>query len=177
MMSDRLVAKTIAAESADDGTSPDGVGERDQRVLAPPPLIYLGGLAIGFGLQALLPSTPLPGAVSWTVGGVGLVTGGALVRSFFRAFARARTPVSPYGAPTRLVTTGPYGLTRNPGYLGMALAYIGVAVMSQTLWALVPLVVVLVLVDRGVIAREERYLERTFGDEYRGYKRRVGRWV
>jgi len=59
----------------------------------------------------------------------------------------------------------------------MALVYLGIAVCSEALWALVALPVVLAIVDRGVIAREERYLERKFGHEYLAYKGRVRRWL
>ena len=153
-------------------------GSRDlPGVIAPPPLIYLGGLAVGFGLEALFYSPSVQGAVAWPVGAVLMVTGGALARSFFHGFGRAGTPVSPYNTPTKLVTTGAYRLSRNPGYLGMALAYAGIAVMARALWALAPLVVVLVLIDRGVIAREERFLERKFGEDYLRYKRRTRRWL
>jgi protein-S-isoprenylcysteine O-methyltransferase Ste14 len=146
-------------------------------VIAPPPLIYLGGLAAGFGLEALLDSPSVPGALAWPVGAALIVTGGALARSFLRAFARAGTPVSPYSTPTKLVTKGAYRLSRNPGYLGMALAYAGIAVIAGALWALAPLVVVLALIDRGVIVREERFLERKFGEDYLSYKRRTRRWL
>ena len=59
----------------------------------------------------------------------------------------------------------------------MALVYVGIALLSQALWVLLPLPLVLVIIDRGVIAREERYLERKFGQEYLDYKGRVRRWV
>ena len=59
----------------------------------------------------------------------------------------------------------------------MALVYVGIALLSQALWVLLPLPFVLAIIDRGVIAREERYLERKFGQEYLDYKRRVRRWV
>jgi protein-S-isoprenylcysteine O-methyltransferase Ste14 len=146
-------------------------------VVAPPPLVYLGGLAAGFVLEALLPSAHVPAAVRWPVGGALLLAGGALARGFFRAFARAGTPVSPYRASTTVVTSGPYRLTRNPGYLGMALTYAGIALVSGALWPFATLVPTVLTIDRGVIAREECYLERRFGDPYRDYKRRVRRWL
>jgi protein-S-isoprenylcysteine O-methyltransferase Ste14 len=146
-------------------------------VIAPPPLIYLVGLAVGFGLEALLPSASVPPALG-LVAGIALIAAGALLaRSFFRALARAGTPISPYAASTALVTDGPYRISRNPGYLGMALAYAGIALVSGALWPFASLAVVLVLVDRGVIAREERYMERRFGDEYLQYKKRARRWL
>ena len=146
-------------------------------VIAPPPLIYLGGLAIGFGLEALLAGGTLPDAVRWVGGGLALVAGLALQTFFISAFSRADTAVEPWKPTTAIVTTGPYRFTRNPAYLGMALIFIGIALLADAPWALVPLPFVLVLIDRGVIAREERYLEREFGDEYVGYKLGVRRWV
>jgi protein-S-isoprenylcysteine O-methyltransferase Ste14 len=146
-------------------------------VIAPPPLIYLAGLALGFALEALLPSASLPHVVAWPIGGVLIVAGLALARSFFTALRRARTPVAPYRPTTALVTTGPYRLSRNPGYLGMALAFAGIAVLTSSLWVLVTLIPTLIVVDRGVIAREQRYLERIFGEQYRRYRARTRRWL
>lgn len=146
-------------------------------VIAPPPLIFLAGLAVGFGLEALLPDTSLPDALSWILGGALVLAGLALLGSFVGAFRREHTAIDPYSATTAIVTGGPYRLSRNPGYLGMALVYVGIAVLSEALWVLVPLPLVLAIVDRGVIAREERYLERKFGPAYLGYQTRVRRWI
>jgi protein-S-isoprenylcysteine O-methyltransferase Ste14 len=146
-------------------------------VIAPPPLIYLAGLAIGFGLDALLPSASLPDWLTWSLGSALLFAGLALAASFARAFRHARTPVNPGASATTLVTTGPYRLSRNPGYLGMAFGYAGTAILSGALWAFVPLVPTLILIDRGVIRREERYLERRFGEQYSRYRDRTRRWL
>jgi protein-S-isoprenylcysteine O-methyltransferase Ste14 len=155
-----------------------GVPARDTPgVIAPPPLIYLSSLAVGFVLEALLPSTSIPGAVRWSLGPALVLGGFALARSFVAAFHRADTAVDPRSPTTVIVTTGPYRLTRNPGYLGMTMVYAGIAVLGDALWPFATLVPALVLMDRAVIAREERYLERKFGAEYEGYKRRVRRWL
>jgi protein-S-isoprenylcysteine O-methyltransferase Ste14 len=146
-------------------------------VIAPPPVIYLAGLAIGFGLEAVLPSVSLPGVLAWSVGGVLILVGVVLGWSFFTALRRARTPVDPYKATTAIVTTGPYRLSRNPGYLAMALVYGGISVIAGALWALVVLVPTLMLINWGVIAREERYLEDKFGEEYRRYAGHTRRWL
>jgi protein-S-isoprenylcysteine O-methyltransferase Ste14 len=151
---------------------PDSAGVR-----VPPPLIFLGGLAVGFALEALLPGTSFPAVLQWVLGGALLVTGVALLASFNTAFNRTGTAVEPWKPTTAIVSTGPYRITRNPAYVGMALVYAGVAVMSQALWVLAPLPVVLLIIDRGVIAREEHYLERKFGQEYLDYRGRVRRWI
>jgi protein-S-isoprenylcysteine O-methyltransferase Ste14 len=146
-------------------------------VIAPPPLIYLAGLGLGFGLEALFPSVSFPGWLSWSLGGALVLSGIVLAVSFVRAFRRAATPINPAEPATALITTGPYVLSRNPGYLGMALAYAGVAVLSSAVWVLAMLVPVLFVIDRGVIRREERHLERRFGDDYLRYKTRTRRWI
>ena len=55
--------------------------------------------------------------------------------------------------------------------------YAGIAIVSNAPWALVPLPVAIGVIDRGVIAREERYVERKFGATYTEYKRRVRRSI
>ena len=146
-------------------------------VIAPPPLVFLAGLAVGFGLEALLPSADLPGPLGPILGAVLILAGAALLLSFVRAFEAGDTAVEPWRETTAIVTDGPYRFTRNPGYLGMALVYAGIALASECMWVLAPLPLVLAVIDRGVIAREERYLERKFGEDYLGYKRRVRRWL
>lgn len=146
-------------------------------VIAPPPLIYLSALAVGFVLEALLPSASIAAAVRWPVGAVLALCGFAFLSSFVAALHRADTAVDPRRATTAIVTTGPYRLTRNPGYLGMTLVYAGIALLAGALWPFATLVPALVLMDRAVIAREERYLERKFGADYDAYKRRVRRWI
>ena len=73
--------------------------------------------------------------------------------------------------------TGPYALTRNPIYVGFVLAYFGLSIMLTDLWVLLLLIPVLVILQRGVVEREEAYLERQFGEAYHRYKARVPRWI
>ena len=144
----------------------------------PPPLIYVAGLALGVGASRYL-NLPSLGLQLGTrsVTGIGLDVVGFLVM-FAGAglFLRRRTAIIPFKPASALVTSGILGWTRNPMYLGMAIFYVGLAVLLNSLAALVLLPLVLAVVQTQVIAREEAYLERAFGDEYRAYKARVGRW-
>lgn len=92
-------------------------------------------------------------------------------------FRRAGTSMIPFNPTTALVTTGPYRFTRNPMYLGMAFLYIGFAFAFGVIWALITLPFVIAAVDRLVIALEETYLARKFGDPYSQYMGRVRRWL
>jgi protein-S-isoprenylcysteine O-methyltransferase Ste14 len=83
----------------------------------------------------------------------------------------------PTNLPTTIVGSGPYRFTRNPIYLGMFLGLIGLAIAFDNLWMLMMLVPFALVIRYGVVAREEAYLERKFGDVYRGYRSRVRRWL
>jgi len=156
---------------------PTSAGRDAPNVVAPPPLIYLGSLAIGFGLDALLPSPSLPTGLRAALGWPLVVAGFALIVWFVAAFRRAGTPVDPYRPTTAVITDGAYRLSRNPGYLGMTLVSAGIALLADAPWVFAPLVAAVLVIDRGVIAREERYLEHRFGDEYLRYKAGTRRWV
>jgi protein-S-isoprenylcysteine O-methyltransferase Ste14 len=96
---------------------------------------------------------------------------------FIWTMRRAGTPVDPREAPTALVTEGPFRHTRNPAYVAFTLTYSGLSLLTSILWPLLLLPLVLLAVDRGVIQREERYLEKQFGSSYRQYRHRVRRWL
>jgi protein-S-isoprenylcysteine O-methyltransferase Ste14 len=146
-------------------------------VWIPPPLLYAAGFAVGVGLQLGF-KLPAPGAAAAIIGGGLLVAAGsALALSSVRLFRSAGTPLDP-ARPTRaLVTSGPYRLTRNPIYLGFALLYAGIALLVGAIGALITLPVVVFVVDRYVIAREERYLARAFEGDYARYRTKVRRWL
>lgn len=92
-------------------------------------------------------------------------------------FVRARTAILPIRPASRIVDTGPYRLTRNPMYTGMSLVYLGAMLLLNWGWALVLFPVVLILLYRLVISREEAYLTAAFGEEYLAYCRKVRRWI
>ncbi|HEX2128984.1 MAG TPA: isoprenylcysteine carboxylmethyltransferase family protein [Solirubrobacterales bacterium] len=147
-------------------------------VPAPPPLIYLAVFLVGLGLELAF---PVDGPAAWVRvlgAAVGLAGFLALDGAATRAFLRARTSPIPFKPTTAIVTTGwPYGYTRNPMYLGMILLYCGFAFGFGVIWAFATLPLAIIAIDRLVIAREEPYLERKFGEPYREYKTRVRRWL
>ncbi len=145
-------------------------------VIAPPPLIYLAGFGIGFGLDRLRPIPLLPPSITHVVA-LGLLVVGCVAFAGVYAFVRARTSPSPWTPVSALVTTGIYRYSRNPMYLGFTALYLAATAWRNTAWTLPLLVVVLVVMQWGVIGREEEYLERRFGEDYRLYKSEVRRWL
>jgi protein-S-isoprenylcysteine O-methyltransferase Ste14 len=146
-------------------------------VIAPPPLIYAGALAAGLLANRLYPISFLPRPVSRALGWSAVLAGLAIGFLGFREMKRAETNVDPYKPTTAIVEAGPYRYTRNPLYVGMTLIYAGFTARANALPAALVLPAALAVMRRGVIEREERYLERKFGDEYLQYKARVRRWL
>jgi protein-S-isoprenylcysteine O-methyltransferase Ste14 len=153
-----------------------GVSGLTAGVIAPPPLVYGVPLACGLVLQYWYPVAVVPHRVAASLG-IACVLLGLVALPAARAFRRAKTSPRPWRPSTALVTTGPYRFTRNPMYLGMTLVYAGVAIWVNAIWPLLLLPLALVVMQVGVIAREEAYLERVFGDAYREYRRRARRWL
>jgi protein-S-isoprenylcysteine O-methyltransferase Ste14 len=149
-------------------------------VIARPPLLFLAALLLGLASDHLLPlpvAVPQADVVRWLIGGSLIATGLALAASGIRNFSRAATPVPTNQTTRALVTTGVHGWTRNPIYLGMFVVYGGIGVAARSPWTLILTLPLAITIRYGVVAREEAYLERRFGDAYRHYKARVRRWL
>lgn len=156
-------------------------GEGSQRAAVgtrvPPPATFALAFAAGAGLEAVLPG-PGEGFAPHVAAGTALMALGlALAAWFFAAFRRAGTPVDLNKATTSLVVSGPYRISRNPGYLSLSILSAGAAVTAGWRWPLVLLPVAVLAVDRFVIRREERYLLERYGDEYERYRSTTRRWL
>jgi protein-S-isoprenylcysteine O-methyltransferase Ste14 len=145
----------------------------------PPPFIYVLGLVVAFFLNRAVPlrlATPEP---RWMfLLGWALAIGGQIFAiSGVVTFRRHRTAITPFLPATTIVTTGPYAMTRNPMYVGLTVFSAGVSLLLDTWWAFLLVAVAVLIIDRAVIGREERYLSSAFGAEYDAYRTRVRRWV
>jgi protein-S-isoprenylcysteine O-methyltransferase Ste14 len=142
-----------------------------------PPLIYLAGIVIGFLATIWMPTKVVPNSVAWAVGGILIFCGAVLAGSAVVKFKDVGTTVRPDRAASILVISGPYKITRNPMYLGMAVFYLGITLAGQSVWALILLPVVLTVIRRRAIEPEEAFLEKRFGANYLSYKGKVRRWL
>jgi protein-S-isoprenylcysteine O-methyltransferase Ste14 len=150
---------------------------RSPGVHFPPPFLYVSVFLVGLLLERLLPGVTLPRVASRIGAAALLAPGLGLAMWSLGLFFRARTSPLPMRPASTLVAAGPYQWTRNPMYLGLLLVYAGTALLFDVFWALVLCPLVVLLINRLVIRREEAYLEERFGEEYRRYKARVGRWI
>jgi len=146
-------------------------------VIAPPPLIAAAALLLGLGGRFVCPTGFWPWDRVWIPAMACFASAAILAASAFARFWQARTTVLPHHTTTALVTSGPFRLTRNPLYLSIGLSLGGVAFAMNSLAMLAMVAPWAVVMRYGVIAREERYLEGKFGEDYRAYCRRVRRWL
>ena len=162
---------------SDPGTSDPGTSDNANVVIRPPiawGIAVVAGLVLNWFLP--LPVVPAVAPASW-LGGLVFAAALALFVWAIATITRAGSNVPTSLPVTAIVDTGPYRFTRNPIYVGMMLGLIGLAIALDSLWLLLTLVPFAAVIRYGVVAREEAYLERKFGDVYRRYRTRVRRWL
>jgi protein-S-isoprenylcysteine O-methyltransferase Ste14 len=150
------------------------------QVVVFPPMIPLSGFLLGIVLERLAPISPtITGSLRLVARGLGaalFVVGIAGFVWMIVTMKRARTPIHNARTPTTLVETGPFRWTRNPMYVFGSTWYAGLALLLVQPWSLLLVAPTVAATHYGVVLREEEYLDRRFGDEYRRYKARVPRY-
>ena len=153
-------------------TSADSPG-----VMVRPPLLYGAVFIVVLVLRWFWPMPILGHAITLWPGLVLLALGVAIVIPGRRALQVAGTNINPSLPATAIVTSGPFRFSRNPLYVGLTLLYLGLTLAFNTWWGVVLLVPILIIMHRGVVLREERYLEQKFGETYRRYRSEVRRYL
>ena len=152
-------------------------GQDTAGVIAPPPAIFGGALALGVLAQRLRPLPLAPRRLARPFGALLALGGLALGGWAVWTFRQADTPVEPWEPATTLVSDGPFRFSRNPIYLAMTLLGAAVALLTNAAWVLATTLTAAGIVEKGVIEREERYLARRFGQPYADYRASVRRWL
>ena len=156
------------------------MGDRPDRsnAIIRPPIALLTAFVLGIALEWLYPLPFVPVSIPRVLtGGAVFAAGFALAVWAIVTIRGAGTDVETTKPTTAIVTGGPFRFTRNPIYAGMLLGLVGLAIGFDSLWILVALIPFYLVIRYGVVAREEAYLERKFGDDYRGYRSQVRRWL
>lgn len=145
----------------------------------PPLLVAVGVAVIMRGAPSLAPALHVswPGRelLAWVL----VIVGALVIFAGVATFARHKTTVNPFKPATAssLVDTGIYGRTRNPMYVGVALALLGYAALLSHPLSLIAALLFPAYIHRFQIAPEERALDSVFGEAYDAYKKRVPRWL
>lgn len=144
----------------------------------PPPVLFMFCFAAASLAER---ARPWPVALDHRAGlGIGvaiLVVAASFGSWAFREMWRHHTPIEPGHVPKKLVTTGPFRITRNPLYVTLVLILAATGFMMQSAWFFAAAAALVLLLDRLVITREERVIREHFGEEYAAYVARVRRWV
>src|SRR5581483_12276653 len=125
---------------------------------------------------AILALPPASGSWRLICAGVAVVIAGELLRLWAvrHIGVISRTRSDRLGP---VISSGPFGLMRNPLYLGNILLWTGFALSARVPW-MAPVAVVLLGFEYHAIVRwEEALLEERRGDDYRAYVARVPRWI
>lgn len=146
----------------------------------PPPLLFVVAIASGWAIERNFPlplssmvSVPAEPIISWGL----ICIGASLMIWGLATFKLAKTAVYPNQPAAELVARGPYRFSRNPMYVGLTVMTIGIGLRADNVWMLLMLPVILTVLSKFVIQREERYLQHAFGASYLDYQKRVRRWL
>ncbi len=118
---------------------------------------------------------PLPDWLRWTAAGVAAI----MVPAFYWLFTSIGTNISPTQATRvghRLVTAGPYRYIRHPLYTFGLIFFLALAVLTAV-WTLAAGLLLVFPLLLWRTPREEARLIDEFGDDYRAYMRRTGRYL
>ncbi len=145
-----------------------------------PPILLALSVAVALSIDRWLVPLPVPFAERVAVqisGWIVLMAGAGIAVWAALAFRDHKTTIRPDRPAAALIERGPYAWSRNPIYLGEAVALVGASLAFNRMSLILVAPLFLGLVWRLAVRPEEAYLERAFGDRYRSYRDRVGRWI
>jgi protein-S-isoprenylcysteine O-methyltransferase Ste14 len=148
-------------------------------VYIPPPLFYVLIFIVAIFIQKRIPIAD--GLFqSRTIKVVGIIL--LIISLFFlvrslRQFFLSKNTLILIKPASSLQTTGIYGISRNPMYVGLAIVYLGITCFIGNWWNIILFPLLFLIVQEYIIKREEKYLELEFGKQYEEYKRMVRRWL
>lgn len=160
-----------------EGDIPQEEDHKGPGVKFPPPLVFVLFLVAGWLLQQLWP-VGLSDSVMLRYLGVTLCIVGLLaLLDIGLMFHRHKTHIEPWKPTTRVMSHGPYAYSRNPIYVGFCFVAAGIGLSQNSLWMTLSFLPSAFVVFQLAIVREEKYLEKKFGEEYRRYREKVRRWL
>jgi protein-S-isoprenylcysteine O-methyltransferase Ste14 len=147
-------------------------------VYFPPPFLYVVIFLFSLLLEKLIDINSFFELTRTSIASlVFLIAGFAFMLPALIKFFQTKNTLIPTKPATSLETSGIYSFSRNPMYLGLLLIYIGLAFLFGNWWTFILVPILIILVNKLIIIKEERYLERSFGPAYIDYRKKVRRWI
>ena len=154
------------------------VDQDSAQVRIPPPLILLSCVISGAALHWLLPIPLLSSPVlQWVLACAFCLTGLSTILYCAWKFRQAKTDIKPWKTTSHLITTGIYRFSRNPIYLSFVILGLGISLAVNSAWIALMMIPLILIINRTVIFKEERYLKQKFGTEYLAYMEMTRRWI
>ena len=149
------------------------------KIYVPPPLLYVATFFAAVLVQRLLPLNRefFYTTTSKLIGSVFIFIGLFFNFPALRQFFKTKNTLVTIKPANSLQTTGIYAVSRNPMYISLLLFYTGLSFIIGNWWNLILLPFLILIVQEYVIKREEKYLDRRFGQQYFDYKVKVRRWL
>jgi protein-S-isoprenylcysteine O-methyltransferase Ste14 len=173
----KTTVNNVLAMNTETTNNSAGIPTDSPGVIVFPPALPLGTMLLSILLNRMRPLHFPPMGWMKVAGGLLFILGALLVAWGRVTMMRAGTNVPPHKPTLAIVTDGPFRFTRNPLYFGGTAAYLGLSLGFNLVWAFILLAPMLFLLNWGIVRREERYLEKKFGETYLVYKARVPRWL
>jgi len=146
-------------------------------VIVPPPLIFLICLFLGYFINRFYPLPFLERPLNIIISTIFFAYAALTAGLAFYYMKKSGTNVNTGKPANTIVTTSVYSYSRNPIYLSMIMLLIAFSLFLNILWIIILIPAFVLVMQKGVIEREEAYLEKKFGSEYLNYKKRVRRWL
>ncbi|MCK9425905.1 MAG: isoprenylcysteine carboxylmethyltransferase family protein [Ignavibacteriaceae bacterium] len=156
---------------------------KDQEIIfkgiIPPPILFFGLILTSFIAQWLFPLNLM--FHKWVVRVLIVIplfiASGLIAINALLIMKKNKTAINFNNPTTKFIVEGSFRFTRNPLYLSLLIVMGGIVVGANSAWHLIAFIILFFFFNFGVVAREERYLEKNFGEEYIQYKNRVRRWI
>lgn len=145
--------------------------------VVPAPILFVVVAGAATLLGRLWPLA-MPDSEGLFYGGWALIDAGTvfLLWTAWLMFWR-KTTLNPYGKPQRLLSEGPFRVSRNPLYIGMLIMYVGGGLLWGNVWFFLLMPLLVAWLQFGIIRHEEQLLRKHFGEDYIEYCRKVRRWL
>ena len=148
-----------------------------RRILLPPVLPALFTFAGTVVHRDAWRVEPLPAPWPLAVGSILMLTALGLAVSAFLVFRRHDESLDLRKPTRRLVSAGPYRISRNPVYLAFVVFIAGLGCADNAAAVMLAVVPAFAALNWYTIPHEEAYLRRKLGAVYDEYATRVRRWI
>ena len=145
-------------------------------IMIPPFLIYFTGFLFSYAIDRFYPIPMFDPPLSIVLAVIAVIPSAVFGLWSLLEFWRAKTSLLPHRPSSSMVIVVPYRVTRNPMYVSLTIFYVSLGFLLSISLAFIILPAVIFIINIYVIRREELYLESKYGEQYRAYKKQVGRW-